>query len=173
MRESIGGAWLFGIVITFIALFSGFLAYSVSYTRAFNVKNQIINYIEHAQGFTTSKVSVEADKDLANNKSVEGKAFYLIKNTGYNYEVLDDYVGTKTLCATVKDNISYNGVMQKGGYCVVKICQDKTNNSANTQYKVTTFIALEIPIIGFTVRIPISGETSTLYRDVGKFDCSN
>ena len=51
MRESIGGTWLFGIVIVFIALFSAFLAYSISYTRAFNVKNEIINYIERNEGY--------------------------------------------------------------------------------------------------------------------------
>ena len=42
MRESMGGTWLFGIVIVFIALFASFLAYSISYTRAFNVKNEIV-----------------------------------------------------------------------------------------------------------------------------------
>ena len=52
MRESIGGLWLFSIVITFIVLFVSFLAYSISYTRAFKVKNEIINYIERAEGFT-------------------------------------------------------------------------------------------------------------------------
>ena len=45
MREAIGGTWLFGIVILFIALFSAFLAYSVSYTKAFNTKNEIIKEI--------------------------------------------------------------------------------------------------------------------------------
>ena len=45
MREARGGTWLFGIVILFIALFSAFLAYSVSYTKAFNTKNEIINII--------------------------------------------------------------------------------------------------------------------------------
>ena len=55
MREAIGGTWLFGIVILFIALFSAFLAYSVSYTKAFNTKNEIINIIERNEGFTTLK----------------------------------------------------------------------------------------------------------------------
>ena len=54
MRESIGGAWLFGIVAVFIALFTAFLAYSISYTRAFNTKNEIINIIERKEGYTTS-----------------------------------------------------------------------------------------------------------------------
>ena len=45
MRESIGGTWLISIVITFIALFAAFLAYAISYTKAFNAKNYIINLI--------------------------------------------------------------------------------------------------------------------------------
>ena len=52
MRESMGGAWLFGIVIIFVFLFSGFLAYSISYTKAFNLKNKIVNLIEEFDGYS-------------------------------------------------------------------------------------------------------------------------
>ena len=87
MRESIGGGWLFGIVIVFIFMFSGFLAYSVSYTRAFNVKNEIINYIEQSQGYTTSTKDVqklsEADGLL---DTTEGKTYNLINKSGYDWE---------------------------------------------------------------------------------------
>ena len=51
MRESIGGMWLFSIVITFIALFSSFLAYSISYTRAFNTKNEIIGIFDENDNY--------------------------------------------------------------------------------------------------------------------------
>ena len=46
MRESIGGAWLVGIVITFVVLFTSYLALSVNYSKAFKVKNDIISLIE-------------------------------------------------------------------------------------------------------------------------------
>lgn len=69
MRESIGGLWLFSIVITFIVLFVSFLAYSISYTRAFKVKNEIINYIERAEGFTTT------EGDIRNISSDELKEY--------------------------------------------------------------------------------------------------
>ena len=101
MREAIGGTWLFGIVILFIALFASFLAYSISYTRAFNTKNEIINLIERSEGFTsctrgqteedqngdkgTCDVKNMSDEELAANKSVESQAFYKIKKAGYNY----------------------------------------------------------------------------------------
>ena len=42
MKEAMGGTWLTGLVIVFIFLFAGFLAYSISYTKAFRVKNEII-----------------------------------------------------------------------------------------------------------------------------------
>ena len=101
MRESIGGMWLFSIVITFIALFSSFLAYSISYTRAFNTKNEIINLIERSEGYTPCSKGMDnnsgADNDgqcdvknmteeqLKENKSVEAQAFYKILKAGYNY----------------------------------------------------------------------------------------
>ena len=52
MRESIGGTWLISIVITFIALFAAFLAYAISYTKAFNAKNYIINLINSGTIYT-------------------------------------------------------------------------------------------------------------------------
>ena len=54
MKEAIGSTWLMGMIITFIAIFSGFLAYSISYTKAFRVKNEVINIIEKNEGFTFS-----------------------------------------------------------------------------------------------------------------------
>jgi len=50
MREAIGGTWLMGIVIFFIVLFSGYLAISVNYSRAFRVKNEIVGIIEKHRG---------------------------------------------------------------------------------------------------------------------------
>ena len=50
MRESIGGAWLFGIVVVFIVLFTSFLAISVNYSKAFRVKNYVVDTIEKYEG---------------------------------------------------------------------------------------------------------------------------
>ncbi len=167
MRESIGGAWLFGIVIVFIFFFSGFLAYSISYTKAFNVKNNIITYIEQYEGYSTSE-----ERDLLSlddeslGKSVEGMAFRLIKNTGYNYS------GTKGIeCEGTQDGST--NYVKTGGYCVVKYCPNGPDaDNSNVHYKITTFIALKLPIIDITVKIPISGETRTIYTDESNYPCT-
>lgn len=161
MRESIGGTWLTGIVITFLALFAGFLAYSISYTKAFRVKDNIIQIIEQNEGFTTAAntkqhmledVTNASEEALILNGSAEAEIFNFIQNIGYNY-------ATNISC----DNGDIFGT-SKYGYCLEKHC----TNSANVDkvyYKVTTYISLQIPVVNVTVQIPIAGETTTLYHD--------
>ena len=50
MREAIGGTWLFGLVITFIVFFASFLAISINYSSAFNVKNNVVDIISKYEG---------------------------------------------------------------------------------------------------------------------------
>ena len=57
MRESIGGAWILGIVMTFIVLFASFLAISINYAKAFKVKNNVVDLIEKNEGMTDNAVS--------------------------------------------------------------------------------------------------------------------
>ncbi len=188
MREAIGGTWLFGIVILFIALFASFLAYSISYTRAFNVKNEIINLIERSEGYTNcadgdstadenvntkSECNVKnmSDIELENNKSVEAQAFLKIKKAGYNYSAAE------TIDCKSVGHIGERAT-KDGGYCVTKYCSDFSGDEGkrkkySTYYKVTTFIALRLPVVNITFNIPISGETRTIYYDSGKMNCDN
>lgn len=169
MRESIGGMWLFSIVITFIVLFVSFIAYSISYTRAFKVKNEIINYIERAEGFTTydgdlREVPLSELNILATNNeaTVDVLAYLQIQNIGYNYSI-----ASLVEC----DELGY-GEKQVGGYCLKKFCPENENGQ-KVYYKVTTFIAFKIPVLNFVFKIPISGETKALYYDqTGRDKCN-
>ncbi len=179
MRESIGGAWLFGVVIVFIALFSAFLAYSISYTRAFNVKNEIINYIERNEGYELfSDAGTDANgisctdldnckvEDLQKSSNVEANIFAMIKRAGYNYPVVVDGID----CAAFQHK---QHTPQHGGYCITKYC--KSNSETDQQYyvyyRVTTFIAIKLPIVNITMSVPISGETKSIYFDQNKYKC--
>lgn len=163
MRESMGGAWLFGIVIIFVFLFSGFLAYSISYTKAFNLKNKIINYIEEFEGYSEGEGEVGAEGNK--HKSVETMAKEYVEELGYNYGA------TEGINCNGRNSGGGRNEIKKYGYCVVKYCSGGDTMS-NTYYKITTYIALKLPVVNLTAKIPISGETRTIYSDTGGYPCT-
>ncbi len=161
MRESIGGAWLFGIVIVFIFLFSAFLTYSVSYTKAFNVKNEVINYIETMKGYSvhdSTTVPLENADYQTLRQTTEGRIHYLVTQVGYDNTKMDN------MDCPIQNKVD--------GVCIIKYCPVSGLKDTKTYYKVTSYIFLEIPIIGAYMTIPITGETTTIYEDIGGFPCT-
>ena len=50
MRDAFGGLINIAIIIVFLVIVSGYMAYNVSYTKAFKVKNKVISTIEEFEG---------------------------------------------------------------------------------------------------------------------------
>ena len=92
------------------------------------------------------------------------KAYRFIRQAGYNFS------GAQGLECEGLQNQATNRTTE-GGYCVVKYCPNGTTNS-NTHYKITTFIVFKIPVININVKIPISGETRTIYSDTSGYPCT-
>ena len=55
MREAIGGAALMKIIIVIIVAFNAYLALSVNYSKAFRVKNQVINLLEQYETYANAE----------------------------------------------------------------------------------------------------------------------
>ncbi len=142
MREAIGGTWIFGIVITFIVLFSSYLAISVNYSKAFRVKNDIVGIIERSEGL--------------NEKEIEK----YIRNIGYGAAAgcKDRGTGFDPVITTTGEKYRY--CIQ----CVQTTPGQRTSGMAKSHYKVTVFFKLDLPIIGNIFVFPVSGETKPIYR---------
>ncbi len=170
MRESIGGAWLVTIVVLFIVLFSSYLAVSINYTKAFKVKNFIINTIEQHEGFDKYNVikdsNTATESELKADTSTQGAILAYLKSTGYYTSELSGETAMRRRCNSDSENNvdSY----YDGGYCVKKIC-----TSMGTYYKVTTFIKFQVPIIQSSILIDISGETKPIFFDASQVSCYN
>lgn len=50
MKDAISGAMSLQIIVIFMLIVNGYLAFSVNYTKAFRVKNEIISIIEKNEG---------------------------------------------------------------------------------------------------------------------------
>lgn len=152
MREAIGASWLLIIVLTFVAFFSGYLAFSINYSKAFKVKDGIIDRIEKHNGLNSE--SVGDIKDYLNN-------------IGYN---------TKGDCARLKaeTNVKYVGVTNdtvtknpengKYHYCVRRItARNPAGQLTAAYYKVIVFFSLSLPFLDQFTTFFVSGETVNIY----------
>lgn len=152
MREAIGGTWLMTIVLIFVVLFSGFLAFGVNYSKAFKVKNEIIDIIEENEGIEENNGMI---KDVVSNQ-IET----YLSNIGYgttdNNSICERYDST---------GISDGGksIVKENNYCVVRMTSDQNR----PYYRVTTFVIIELPFFSGAFTIPVSGETKRIYaKDV-------
>ena len=139
MRESIGGTWIFSLVIVFIVLFTGYLAVSVNYSRAFKVKNGIINIIEENEGHSSN-----AEEEITSY--LNGSGYFVFgscasNETGYGRQ---------------------SSQSNKFRYCVSKVPNNETT-IPSTRYYVRVFFRLDLPVFGDLLTFPITGEIKAVY----------
>ncbi len=175
MREAIGATWIMGIVIVFVALFSAYLAFSINYSKAFRVKNGIIERIEKHNGFYQNPVS---DASGAMTKSTTEDINDFI--TEINYGSKGDCF--KTVTAKGIDNGANNRAEYAGcnigstqcvvspgqgvnsSYCVQKVtARTESDQLTTAYYKVYVYFSINMPV-GFDQNylFVTTGETKSL-----------
>ena len=148
MREAIGGTWLFTIVLVFIVLFSSFLALSINYSKAFKVKNGIVNIIEKNEGLSNDSQD-EITKYLSN------VGYLVYSKCPKNLTEQGDRTLVSGFDPYASDSSKYR-------YCVAKT-EDTSGNIKKSYYKVTVFFRVDLPILGEIFTFPITGETKPIY----------
>ena len=138
MREAIGGGWIFTLVIIFVVIFSGYLAISVNYSKAFKIKNRIVSIIEEQEG-----MSAKAEDEIEN---------YL---SGMGYMVYGRCAGDET--GFPKE--SYNS---KYLYCVSKK-EVGTDVNKKTYYYIRLFFRFDLPVLENILTFSVKGETDPIY----------
>lgn len=155
MKEAIGGTWILGIVIVFIVLFTSYLALSVNYSKAFKVKNKVIEIIEENEGLTS-----DAQTKITQYLNDVGYFVYGPCNREQDTDDLlengyGDVVGCEKKVAAANT--------QKYKYCVA------TRNAGNDDilqrkyYKVTVFFKFDLPLFDEVFTFPVTGETKAVY----------
>ena len=148
MRESIGGAWLLGIVMTFIVLFASFLAVSINYSKAFKVKNNVVDLIEKHEGMTEKTVDAIWDYLYTEGYILKDKC-----KSGYKGFDRDGSVGSS----------------EEALYCVKKNTIAADTSLEKAYYSVEVFFRLDIPMLGNIFTFSVSGETMSIYFAEDKY----
>lgn len=146
MREAIGGTWLFGLVITFIVFFASFLAVSINYSKAFHVKNNVVDLISKYEG---------------NNCKARNKISEYLRTSGAL--VTGD-------CNKINDQYNYKGYNLAGEeadngkayYCISSDNADSSAFMSKQFYRVVVFYKIDLPMLGNIATFKIKGETETI-----------
>ncbi|MBE6138442.1 MAG: hypothetical protein E7173_01695 [Firmicutes bacterium] len=134
MKAATGNAMLMNIMIIFLVVVMALLVTSISYTKAFRVKNRIIDVIEHHDGdFSGGIINADINNTLS--------------DIGYRYN-------NGRTCPTMEGSTSetYHGTDYL--YCIYTY-----NSHRGKYYKVIAYMYFDFPIIGGYINIPVYGET--------------
>ena len=145
MKEAIGNSFVLGLVITFLIIFMLFFATSLSYTKAFKVKNRIVEILEKYEDV----LNKSASNNNKMNSIVETEINKTLSDIGYRISVTPnacpDRNGKQALMKNATANYEY--------------CVYRYETSKGIYYGVTAYMYYEIPIIGAKLRFPVYGET--------------
>ncbi|MBR1717868.1 MAG: hypothetical protein IJ715_01200 [Bacilli bacterium] len=146
MREAIGNSFVLNFIITFVILFILIFVGTTTYTKAFKVKNKIVDTIENYDG------KIATGNRL--NSSVSDEINEKLGQIGYRIDPSSE-------CKT--DGRFSNGTLLSKTsdyrYCVYKFSTTKGN-----YYGVVAYIYMEIPVIGAKLEFPVYGETKIFFE---------
>ncbi len=151
MREAIGGTWLVQIVVLFVLLFTGFLCLTINHTKAFNVKNMIVNAIERYDGSDLSN----PESDPAMNMIVD-----YLKKASYR---------TVGNCPNEYTGFNRDGKLdnRNAAFCILK--KNVRGESYHPEefpdvsyYRVIVFYQLDLPLFSEAFNFKVTGDTKLI-----------
>lgn len=159
MKEAIGGSWIFGIFIAFVALFTSFMSISANYSKCYKVKDEILSAIQINHG-----VNEDALKEI--------KSY--MANIGYRTEgTCPDEGGCWAGFSTSNSN-NIAGYGDEINYCIKKNLVTGTVNGTrvgpighvdSAYYSVVVFFGLDMPILQQIFHFEVEGETSIVFNN--------
>lgn len=175
MRESIGSTWIFQLVIIFILIFVSFLILSLTYSKAYKNKNEILNIIEKSEGVTSNTVGIINNYLHQNGYSIK----YRCPSNG-------EWLGATDLTDNSLERVLDNN--KDYYYCVRRrsanrIDQSSSKKNLNDQkrstkmsrvkkvyYEIKIFFRFNIPILETLNTFTIDGTTNDIFETNDLFD---
>ena len=152
MKKSVGGAYVYNLVIVFLLIAFGFLMASISYSKAYRVSKGVTSIIESYSGYAGT------------NSVTQNKIDMYLQSMGYNRIEMK-----KSDCPKKKNTEGKNATAwTKSGICIYQIDtqtykdSDGKTKTRYVSYGVVSYMSIDLPLIQL-IRIPIYGETEKIY----------
>lgn len=146
MRQTIGGTWIFQLMLLFILLFAAFIILTLNYSRTVRVKNELIDMIEKYEGLNDESIELVNDYLNYTGQTTQGVC---VDEGESNTGVYGAYDLASNELEEADPGVKYY-------YCVKKY------NGANTTnyYQISIFYQFNLPIIGQAGSFEVRGTTS-------------
>ena len=167
MKGAIGNAFILNMVITFIVIFYMLLITSMAYSKAYKVKNYLLNSIvsfdekinyriwnidDRVENYFDSSVNDYLGRVgyilSSKNKTCPNKDGFDPKDNGYKL-IRDTSVGSYDFCVYRKN------------YSLSNSNSDFFFSEKYT-YKVISYMKFDFPVIGNFIKLPLSGESKMI-----------
>lgn len=145
MKSTVSTTQTFKYILMFTLIFSAFIALTITYNRAYKIKNETISILEKYEGVTTKSLS------LINN---------YLKHSNYTEKGLceEDEYGVLSLDSTTYKLVKSNNRNEKFYYCLSNY-KTKDENKEKIFYTVKIFYKFNLPFLGDLMTFKITGET--------------
>lgn len=161
MKTAIGGTWLFQIVVVMLLLFTGYLSLSVNYSKAFNVKNEILQILERHNGNTK-----EAREEI--NSYLNSVGYRTTGDCGENRtdvsnnDLINDWTGYNSR----GNDTAGSGWVSETNYCIRELYVTPSDNPElpySSYYQIKVFFKLDIPVLSYVFTFNVKGDTKIIY----------
>lgn len=165
MKEAIGSSYIFVICLVFIILFTGYIAISVNYNKAFITKDYLVSKIEDTPGgYDDGALREDLETYLTSQGYVaEGKCEPTITEKTLDGESITTS-WNRVGCLRQKPNDS-----NICGACIYKKEIDSTAmddiRTDRSYYKVYTFFKFDLPVVNVLMNFKIGGTTKYVFTD--------
>lgn len=146
MKEAYGGTFLFQIVILFLLLFTAIMCITINQTKAFAVKDDLINYIEANDGLDLS------------GKQLDSNINEILTKDGYftTGSKCDDGYGYS------REGKQLSEGEQNPALCIKEI--ESGSQAGGCYYEIKVFYKLDLPVLSTIFNFTETGKTKELYK---------
>ena len=142
MKAATGNAMLMNIIIVFLVIVMALLVTSISYTKAFRIKNRIVDIIEYYNG--------DFD-DVGTKTNITNEINNSLSSVGYR-------LSGSNKCKEIDNK---KAIQLNSNY---QVCIYEYDDSIRGKYyKVIAYMYFDVPVVGGILNIPVSGETKIFY----------
>lgn len=168
MKEAIGGISIFQIVIFFIILFAAIMALTINHSKAFGVKDEVINIIENEKTLSLSnnyELSEDTRKKIADHLNTVGYRITGNCPDGWNgYDRNGQKVNKNAAFCVKANDVSADFQDDLEKKCKDNVCKvTRPDYPTMVYYEIILFYQLDVPIINSFTNFEIYGATKIVF----------